>query len=49
MPNDKIVVETDGDPKTEYEDKSAHERDGFVVDDTQKTKEHPEKSHGPLS
>ncbi|QYR22785.1 hypothetical protein KZ483_07535 [Paenibacillus sp. sptzw28] len=49
MPRDKIVAETDGDPKTEYEDKTAHERAGFVIDDSQKSEEHPEKSQGPLS
>lgn len=33
MPNDKIVIETDGDEKTAYEDTTAHERSGFIIDD----------------
>jgi hypothetical protein len=34
MPNEKINIETDGDPETIYEDTDAHERTGFMVEDT---------------
>ncbi|WP_171653522.1 hypothetical protein [Paenibacillus foliorum] len=34
MPNEKIDKETDGNPETVYEDTAAHERTGFMVEDT---------------
>jgi hypothetical protein len=34
MPNEKIKIETDGDPEAIYEDTEAHERTGFMVEDT---------------
>ncbi|SFM16910.1 hypothetical protein SAMN03159341_11910 [Paenibacillus sp. 1_12] len=34
MPNEKINIETDGDSETIYEDTEAHERTGFMVEDT---------------
>ncbi len=34
MPNERIVPETDGDPRTVYEDTNAHERLGLRIDDT---------------
>ncbi|MCQ6563323.1 hypothetical protein [Paenibacillus mendelii] len=37
MPSDKIDIETDGDPKTIYEDTTAHERSGFILDDTEQS------------
>ncbi|NIK78957.1 hypothetical protein FHS15_004103 [Paenibacillus castaneae] len=37
MPNNKIVIETDGDPKTAYEDTTVHERTGFIVDDAEES------------
>ncbi|WP_169507566.1 hypothetical protein [Paenibacillus harenae] len=35
MPNHKITIETDGDQKTAYEDTAPHEREGFIIDDTE--------------
>ncbi|UVI27272.1 hypothetical protein [Paenibacillus spongiae] len=35
MPNNKVDVETDGDPQTIYEDTTAHERTGFFLEDTE--------------
>ncbi|MCR8634577.1 MULTISPECIES: hypothetical protein [Paenibacillus] len=34
MPKEKINIETDGNPETVYEDTAAHERTGFMVEDT---------------
>lgn len=34
MPNQKIDIDTDGDPETIYEDTEAHERKGFREEDT---------------
>lgn len=48
MPNNKIDAETDGDPKTAYEDTSAHERTGFIIDDTEQLgDENTEQSNQP--
>ncbi|MDQ8738066.1 hypothetical protein [Paenibacillus sp. LHD-38] len=48
MPNKKIVVETDGDPKTAYEDTAAHERTGFIIDATEQLgNENEEQSNIP--
>lgn len=45
MPNDKIVAETDGDQKTTYEDTSAHDRPGFILDETEQLgKDHKKQS-----
>jgi len=33
MPDDKLDIETDGNPQTMYEDTKAHDRPGFRVDD----------------
>ncbi|WP_240414871.1 hypothetical protein [Paenibacillus periandrae] len=39
MPNQKIEIETDGDPQTIYEDTDAHERTGFMVEDTKQIRD----------
>ncbi|MCS7463366.1 hypothetical protein N0M98_24900 [Paenibacillus doosanensis] len=36
MPNERIEIETDGNPETIYEDTKSHERIGFRADDTTK-------------
>lgn len=46
MPNNKIDVETDGNPQTAYEDKSTHDRTGFEVDMSKRT---DDKSDKPVS
>lgn len=49
MPNDKIVIETDGDQKTAYEDTTAHERSGFIIDDTEQLDKENKKQSDELS
>lgn len=49
MPNNKIVVETDGDQKTAYEDTTAHERTGFIIDDTEQSGKENKNQSGELS
>jgi hypothetical protein len=34
MPNGKIKEETDGNPRTMYEDLRAHERKGMMIEDS---------------
>jgi hypothetical protein len=36
MPDEKIEIEKDKNPSTDYEDTNPHERVGFRVDDTKK-------------
>ncbi|MDF2962880.1 MAG: hypothetical protein K0S39_4615 [Paenibacillus sp.] len=34
MPNDKIDIETDGNPETVYEDTTGHDPTGYTADNT---------------
>lgn len=49
MPNKKIVIETDGDPKTAYEDTTVHERTGFIIDDAKESGEDNKKQINDMS
>lgn len=49
MPNNKIVAETDGDQKTAYEDTTAHDRPGFILDDTEQLGKENKKHSGEPS
>lgn len=49
MPNNKIASETDGDQKTAFEDTTAHERPGFILDDTEQLGKENKKQSGELS
>ncbi|WP_156411073.1 MULTISPECIES: hypothetical protein [Paenibacillus] len=44
MPNDKIEKETDGNPITIYEDLSAHERHGYILDESHKNEDNEDNN-----